>query len=805
MDERTLRVLEYDKILKLLEACAACSLGKDRARRLQPETRPEVVAQRLAETTQAAAIIGRYGSLPLSGLTDTSEALARARVQVMLSGPELMAVGQCIGCALRVREYFAAGADLAPDLAALADRLSDQSDLQAEIERCLDDEGQVRRHASERLDRLYGRQAVLEGRTRERLEAILRQAAGRDLLQESIIVQRSGRFCLPVKTERQGQLRGVVHDRSDSGATVFIEPLELVQLGNELREVELEMAEEVRAILRDLSGQVGAVSADLLRDLGQLGTLDYISARGKLSRQQNGVAPGVRLDGVVVLRGARHPLLGKDCVANDFWIGESFDTLLITGPNTGGKTVALKTVGLLVLMAQSGLHVPAEPGSETAVFEQVWADIGDEQSIEQSLSTFSSHMTQIIRLVSRAEAWRRREGEQGGRLNALVLLDELGAGTDPAEGAALGQAILEELHATGCRTIATTHYNDLKVFAYATDGMENASVEFNVSTLQPTFRLLIGQPGSSNALDIAQRLGMPRRLVKRAREYLGGEVLNVEAAIREMKQTRRDLDQQRRQASQAQRDLERLRAEYERNLADLESKRSEALEEGFSEALDIVRRAEEEARRIIADLQRQPRQSRETETGRQEVAALRRTLEKEAQAVTPTAPQPPPPVTGPAAEAVAPAVELEVGQRVRVQSLGREGVIAAHLREGVYLVEVGAMKVETVAGDLVIVAEKISEEARRLATVMHLRKASVFSPEIDLRGATVEEAIAELEKWLDDAQLANVNPVRVLHGKGTGALRAGLQKYLKAHCSVRRLEVAPLSEGGDGVTIVHLK
>jgi DNA mismatch repair protein MutS2 len=457
MDERTLRVLEYDKILQLLEDCAACSLGKERARRLQPETRPEVVCQRLAETSQAAAIIGRYGSPPLGGLSDVSEALARARVQAQLSGPELLAISQMIGCARRLREYFTSGADLAPDLADLARRLSDQSDLQAEIERCLDDEGLVRRTASERLDRLYGRQAVLEGRTRERLESILRQAAGRELLQEPVIVQRAGRFCLPLKADRQGQLRGVVHDRSASGATVFVEPLELVQSGNELRQVELEMEEERRAILRALTRQTEAVNTDLTRDLAQLATLDYVTARGKLARRMGGLAPGVRHDGVVVLRGARHPLLGPECVANDIWLGEDFDTLLITGPNTGGKTVALKTMGLLVLMAQSGLHVPTEPGSEISVFNQVWADIGDEQSIEQSLSTFSSHMTQIIRLVSRADAWQRREGERGRQLKALVLLDELGAGTDPAEGAALGQAILEELHATGCRTIATTH------------------------------------------------------------------------------------------------------------------------------------------------------------------------------------------------------------------------------------------------------------------------------------------------------------------------------------------------------------
>ncbi len=803
MDDRTLRVLEYDKILAMLADLTACSLGRERVARLQPETRPETIQARLDETTQAAAAINRYGPFPLGGLTNLSEPLRRAQIGASLTGRELLAVADCIRCARRLWEYFARAEELAPDLADLAGRLSDHRDLQSEIERCLDEQGEVRRNASEQLTRLYGRQAALEARARERTEAILRAAIGKDILQDPVLVLRDGRFCLPVKSEKRSQIRGVIHDRSDSGATVFIEPLELVQLGNELREVELAIADEIKAILQVLSGQVGAVVGDLQRDQQTLGLLDAISARGRLSLAMAGVPPRLRTDGVTVLKQARHPLLTGRVVPLDFWIGDDFQTLIITGPNTGGKTVTLKTVGLLTLMAQSGLHIPADAGSEVSVFEQVWADIGDEQSLEQSLSTFSSHMTQIIKILHRADSWvRRREAGQVGDMNTLVLLDELGAGTDPTEGAALGQAILEELHAAGCRTVVTTHYNDLKVFAYATPGMENASVEFDVKSLAPTYRLLIGQPGSSNALDIAQRLGLPRRVTQRAREFLGGERLRVEDALREMRASQRDLERERQRTSKTQRDLENLRAQYARELAALESQRAEAMEKGYERALAIVRQAEEEARRIISELQRQPRQSRVTEEKRQEVAALREKVEAEARRQTaPITPETAPEPQGPQQEAA----PLAVGQRVHVRSLGREGTVHSRLKPGIYQVEVGAMRVEAPVSDLQVLAPEISPEARQLAARMQMRKSTTFSSEVDLRGTTVDEAVLELEKYLDDAMLAGAAEVRLLHGKGTGALRQGIQKFLRGHRNVKSFASAPLHEGGDGVTVVQLR
>jgi DNA mismatch repair protein MutS2 len=836
MDERTLRVLEYEKVLELLAGCAGSGLAKERARRLQPETRAEMVRARLKETSEAAAAISRYGTMPLGGLTDVTEPLKKARALVPLAGTEFLAIAALIRCGHRMREYFEEAQELAPGLHHLVEQVSEQMRLHDEIERVLDEDGEVRRNASQELSQLYSRQGVLENRARDRMDGIMRAAAARELLQDPMIVQREGRFCLPVRSDRQSQVPGIVHDRSDSGATVFVEPMEIVQIGNELREIVIEIGNEIKRILRVLTEQVAAAATDLLHDLGHLTVLDFISARGRLSRSMDGMEPRVREDGVVSLRQARHPLLRGNIVPIDFWIGEDFDTLLITGPNTGGKTVALKTVGLLTLMAQSGLHIPAGPGSEINVFEMVWADIGDEQSIEQSLSTFSSHMVQIIKIISRADAWRRRayppapslnrEGESGNagapreKMNCLVLLDEVGAGTDPAEGAALGQAILEELHETGCRTVASTHYNDLKVFAYANDGMENASVEFDVKTLKPTYRLLIGTPGSSNALEISQRLGLPKRLTKAAREFLGGERVSVEDALKEMRQSHQDLERERQQTAKAERNLEKLRREYEQSLQKLEAERAEQMEEGYERATQIVRQAEEQAREIIAELQRQPRQSKVTEEKRQQVARLREKIEKEARAAVPSPPAPLPETAdglageggtagpspeGPATSRPALVRNPEIGDKVMVHSVGREGRVVEQQRDGNYLVEVGRLRVEASPADLEVIEPVVSEEARRLAAAMQMRKGADFEPEIDLRGTTVDEAITELEKYLDDAALAGAAEARILHGKGTGALRQGIQKFLRSVKNVKSFAIAPYNEGGDGVTIVRLK
>ncbi len=635
MDSHTLDVLEFPRIIARLADCCACSLGRRGAERLRPRNDADWVVERLAETGQARIVLQEFGRPPFGEVGDTTELLKQARAGRVLEGTEILRVNANARGARLVGSYFAQARRDAPLLAEFADRLGVYEELEERVERALDDHGAVRDDASDALVRLRRSEEDLRAELQERMESVLDHATRSGAARERIIVQRAGRYCIPVASSHQSRVPGIVHDRSDSGATVFIEPQEVVARGNRLRETELAIGEEIRRILRELSALVGALSVSLEADLEALCVLDFIVAKAKLAQQMSATQPAVRNDRIVHLKGARHPMLTGDVVPIDLRIGDDFSTMIITGPNTGGKTVAIKTVGLLSVMAQSGLHIPANPGSEIAVFEEIFADIGDEQSIEQSLSTFSSHMTQIVKIIHRLAAHERRHKQKNvdAPVNALVLLDEVGAGTDPTEGAALAQAIIERLHASGAITIVTTHYNDLKGFAYATEGIENASVEFDVRTLRPTYHLRIGQPGASNALQIAQRLGLPGEITRRASEFIDPDQVVFEDLLRRVESSRRAMDRQQTEAYKARVEAERLQARREEQIEDLERRREEALEEGFSEALDIAREAEDEARAIIAELQRQPKQSKITEDGRKRLSEMRRKAEERLQEV----------------------------------------------------------------------------------------------------------------------------------------------------------------------------
>ncbi len=810
MDAHTLRVLEYEKITARLAGLCASSLAKRRATALRPRTDAEWVSARLDETSEARAAIQDLGRPPLGGLTDIGEMIQRAGASRLLEGFEILQVTACARVSRLVGEYFEAATPMAPGLASLATRLSTYEELEREAERRLDDDGQVRPDASSALVSLRRREDAMREQIQEDLRQMLDRAVASGVARERIVVQRQGRYCIPVKASDQSRLPGIVHDRSDSGATVFIEPQSVVERGNDLRQTEMDIDEEIRRILRELSGLIGSFADALERDQRTLGVLDFICAKARLATEMGATHPRVREDLVFDLRAARHPLIEGDVVSNDIRAGEGFTTIVITGPNTGGKTVAIKTAGLLALMAQSGMHIPADAGSEVAVFDYIFADIGDEQSIEQSLSTFSSHMTQIVCIVQRVGAHRRRSEREGdGPIRSLVLLDEIGAGTDPTEGAALARAVLEELHHGGGITIATTHYNELKAFAYSTDGIENASVEFDVKTLQPTYVLNIGQPGASNAIEIAQRLGLPRRIAARASGHLDEDDVALDDLIRQMEGSRRALDRQRGEMNRTQTDLEQLQREHADELAQLERQRDEALEEGFADALEIVREAEDEARAIIAELQRQPKQSKVTEEGRRRLAEMRsqaerklaaqrqRAAEHEAQQLAAEQPD------APDVEAEA-ALELHAGDLVHVPSVGRDGTIASVLDDGRVRVEVGAMTVEAPATDLRPPHNPPGDEARELARRMAATKSLSFRDEIDIRGTTVDEAIGDLEKYLDDAMLSGATHVRIIHGKGTGALREGVHAFLRAHRHVSSYHLAAISEGGDGATEVRL-
>jgi len=810
MDTHALKILEFDKIRDRLAACCACSLGKRRARALRPASDPEWIRERLKETSEAREAVTHHGVPPFGGLTDVGELAQKARAGSCLEGGQLRLVADALRAARRMIAHFRnLGEPEYPRLFALAAGLSENQPLEERIERSIDDEGAVRDDASDELRAFWRRHAAFHERLQAILHSVLTREGDGHMLQERLIVQRAGRYCVPIRASSQSQFRGLIHDRSDSGMTVFMEPLEAVGPGNELRETELAIEQEKLRLLQELTGGVAAFGDELDEDLRLLGVLDFIFAKALLAGKMNAAEPLVAERGTLLLVGARHPLLTGDIVPIDVWLGRDFDSLIITGPNTGGKTVTLRTVGLLVLMLQSGLHIPARIGSEMAVFDEVFADIGDEQSIEQSLSTFSSHMTQIIRVLQKLEAWSRREPEG---VNALVLLDEIGAGTDPTEGSALARATLEELQRLGARTIATTHYNELKTFAYATPRVENASVEFDVKTLRPAYHLLIGQPGSSNAFEIAQRLGLPRVIARRAQALVGDDEAQVAEVIRRMERTQQRLQKEAGLAAEERAALEELEQEYAAQLADLNARRRQALEEGFTEARQIVERAEQQARSIIADLQRQPSQSKITEQRRQEIARLREEIERQAEEQLPSPPPPSPTGRGDGGEGdrsaeEAPAEPLFVvqpGDQVHVTSLGRDGIVVRSVDQDHALVEVGKMRVEVAAGDLGPPAQPISEEHRRLAEKMELVKSMSVPREINLIGTTVDEATEELEKYLDDAFLARLPSVRIIHGKGTGALRRGIHEYLKRHRHVRSFALADRSEGGEGATIVWL-
>lgn len=796
MDARTLRVLEFDKVLALLAARAATRLGQERCLALRPRPDATWVAERLAETTEARALLAALGAPPFGGVTDVREELDRAGVGGVLSATELLAVRDLAGACRRMHAYFerAAEESAGEALVALGLRIVGYPEVEEAIGRALTEDGEVAPDASPELARLLRLRTQLRERLRDRMESLAQEYFRKGVLQDPLVVERAGRLCLPVLSQFQSRFPGLIHDRSSTGMTLFMEPMAVVGQANELREAELALEQEKERILAELSALVGRQAAALRTDLRRLTALDLIFAKGRLSLDEDAVEP--RLTELLDLPAARHPLLSKKAVPIDFRLGGGFRTLVVTGPNTGGKTVALKTAGLLSLMAQAGLHVPAGIHAQVPVFAHVFADIGDEQSLEQSLSTFSSHLTQIVKILSRVQAAARQ-----GEGPILVLLDEIGAGTDPTEGTALAQAILEALHAAGCLTVVSTHYNELKAFAYAQEGMENASVEFNAKTLEPTYRLLIGQPGSSNAFSIAQRLGLPKAIVSRAKERLGEVGRDFVRALQQVERTQQELSQRRREAAVTGAELDRLREQHARELEEFHRKRREAMQKGFAEAQEIVRKARQRATEIIAELQAQPKHTAQVERLRAELVAEQVELEQEEQALEQEMRQAETAVAPP--EAPRPLTEVTPGQSVRLADWDREGTVVDLLDDGRAVVAVGAFNVEVSVGELYA-----AEKPRRPSAggeILRVRKQLTVPAELHLRGRRADEAIAELDKYLDDASLAGREEVRIVHGKGTGALRQAIHQYLRGHPAVASFALAPDEEGGSGATIARLK
>jgi len=793
MDARTLRVLEFHRITELLAGYATSAIGKEKAQALEPATSFEAVCALQQETTEARAILERDGSPPLGGIRDIRSPVRGAVKGQTLEPAQLLDIAGTVFAARRLRSFLLDRELTCPSLAARARALEDFRALEDEVERCIDSRAEVRDRASEELARLRERARSLHATLEQRLERMLRSPQFQRMIQEPLVTVRAGRYCIPVRSEFRAEFRGIVHGASASGATVFMEPLALVDTGNDLAQAREEEEREVRRILAALSHQVGAAAEELLATVETLGALDVIFARAALSQAQGAAEPELNRDGVIDLAAARHPLLTGEVVPIDISVGEGFNALVITGPNTGGKTVSLKTVGLLSLMGQAGLHVPAKQGSRLAVFDQIFADIGDEQSIQQNLSTFSSHMAQIVGVMRAVPR----------RANALVLLDEIGAGTDPAEGSALAKAILIELHARGARAIVTTHYGELKAFAYAQPGIENASVEFDPETLRPTYHLRIGLPGSSNAFAIAGRLGLPEEVVSSARSMLGETQTVMEDAIRSIEESQRRLQAERAAAERERRELQAMRADLERRLRELETKRGQILREARREASQVLNETRQQAAEIIERLQqearRKPTRAHADRSAHQAQIGLAQADERVEEAL----PAPPPPEPqaqppAPAAEPARPVVKIRPGDAVFVRTLGQRGTILGPAEDGAAEVQVGILKFKVALPDLEQVAAPEPEMEAQLA------KAREVPPEIHLRGLRVADAIQALEKYLDDALLAGLTEVRIIHGVGTFAVRNAARELLASHPHVRGWRQGRRDEGAAGVTVAEL-
>jgi len=779
MDDRTLRLLEFPKIRDRLIGQTVTAAGGDRAAALRPFADPEEVRGALEETAEARALM-EDGEVPLRGTTDIREAVRRAAIGATLEARELLGLRETLRTIRQSKGYLTARRDRAPLLADLAGTMATFEALEEAVGRTVAEDGSIPDGASADLARIRREQRTTQARLRETLDEVLRGPYAR-MLQDTLVTLRGERYVVPVRAEFKGMFPGILHDQSSSGATVFMEPLVAVPLGNRLRELEIQEREEIARLLRELSAQVGRTSAEIRRSYEVLGQIDFAMAKARLADTMQAGRPVVRDDGALRFVAARHPLLTGTVVPIDVRLGEEFTTLVITGPNTGGKTVTLRTIGLLTLMAQSGLFVPAAEGSEVAVFPQVFADIGDEQSIEQSLSTFSSHMGAIATILQRI------------RGRALVLLDEIGAGTDPTEGVALARALIEHLHARGCRTVVTTHYNELKSLAYVLPGVQNASVEFDPETLAPTYRLLIGLPGRSNALIIATRLGVDPSVVERSRALLGAGAVEIDRILSDIAADRKACEAELAQAARARREAEALRDGVQAELARLQSERKQILARAREEADALVLRT----RREIEAIRDRLRSASSAEAVRAARAELRRVADglRLAEEL-------------PSAESGEALTDVRPGQPVYIVPLMRTGtVLTPPDARGQVEVDAGGIRVTVgLAGLRAAPQAAPSAEGRPGTTERH--GDSGVGPAIplslNLRGETVDEALARLEKYLDEAFVAGLSTVTIIHGKGTGTLRRAVHHWLAQHPQVKSFRLGERGEGESGVTIVEL-
>ncbi len=785
MDAHTLKVLEFPRVLERLAAHASNSLGREAALDLVPSTYPEIVSRRLQETREARHLLDMESGMPLGGLRDIREAVTRASIEQTLLPVDLLDIAQTVASGRRLRTVLLRSAERCPLLAEIAGNIPPLPGLDTQIEQCIAENGDIRDSASAELARTRDQKRISHGRLMDRLNRMLGSDKLKTALQENLVTVREDRYCLPVKSEHRSQVPGIVHDASASGATVFIEPGSCVELGNEIKELAIKEEQEIARILARLSGLVAASADDLRTMLAMAANLDLANAKALLAGEMHSVEPVTNRLGKVRLVRARHPLLAGNVVPIDIEVGGDFQTLLITGPNTGGKTVAIKTIGLFCLMVECGLQVPADETTEIALFDQVFADIGDEQDIRQSLSTFSAHLTHIVSILKSLGT------------NSLILLDEIGAGTDPAEGAALAKALLNAMRARGARVVATTHYGELKEFAYATPGVENAAVEFDRETLRPTYRVLQGVPGSSHAFYIAGRLGLESDIVDEARANLSARDKDTAELLQQIEASRGRTYEMERQAHEAKEEANAARTEYERRVGEVADVQRTVRRDAETEARAVLRRATEKAENILDELRKMNRGSRKGTTARRGLAELRSEVATEFDA--PEAPE--------AIEVPAGGYGFKKGDRVRIVTLGADGVLLADPTSGEAAVQIGAMRATLPLNVLRPSTAPAEAKPKRssAASDLSMRKAIHIAPEIILRAMRVDEAEPLLEKYLDDAYVAGIGSARIIHGKGTGALRRFVWDFLKVHPVVGGYRLGDESEGGDGATVVEFK
>lgn len=792
MNDKTLKVLEYNKIVEMLMEKAESQLGKDRVKEIKPLVDINEIEKLQKETEEALSLLLKRGNPPLYGIHSISYELKRVEIGGSISPGGLIKVSDSLRVARSLKNFLKETREDKtsnnPIIENLVEKLSIFKHIEDEINNAIINENEISDNASPGLRSIRRQITIKNDSVKDKLSSIIGSQSNKKYLQDSLVTMRDGRYVIPVKSENRSHIPGLVHDMSSSGATVFVEPMAVVELNNQLRELELKEREEIERILAVLSNLVGEQSRDIGNNEKLLTELDFIFAKGKLALAMKGIKPILNDKGYINIKKGRHPILDtKNVVPIDAYIGRDFTSLIITGPNTGGKTVTLKTVGLFTLMGQSGLHIPADFNSEIAVFNQVFADIGDEQSIEQSLSTFSSHMTNIVDILNKVEH------------NSLILFDELGAGTDPTEGAALAMSILDHLLKLNVRTIATTHYSQLKLYALTTENVTNASVEFDIETLSPTFKLLIGVPGKSNAFEISKRLGLQDYIVDYARNLISKENVEFEDVLQAMETDRKIIEVHKIEVEKLKLETENLRRGLETERDKTKDMREKIILKAKEEARSILRDAKEESELIVSELReisldvgkdrnkriQEAQDMLKTKLGKVENQLSKDILNVKSKKIP---------------------KNLKIGESVEVLSLGQKGtVLTLPDDNGNLSIQIGVMKVTVHLNTLRRIDTDNSERSVRNSKTIMSSKSKTISTEIDLRGMNIEEAIVDVDKYLDDSFIAGLNEVHIIHGKGTGALREGISSYLRRHRHVKSFRIGKYNEGGDGVTVVEVK